>query len=344
MILALISAGGCIRDDRSNCITPTPTSQSLDLEFSQTINEQGDDEIDNLTSIRIYVFDQSTNRLVRIIEAGPDDIARRFVESRFPDGLYTMVAWASSIRTMSESGFRDAVVSGTNTDNYSSPVQVGVTTLADFRMMLDYETLPAGMYADVIPMVSPMDNLYYSMATDVQVRNDRNQTVGFDFLRDFATFDIIIRGRQNINGNPNQPLNVFATGRNAVYGYDNRIDANTKLARYNPEVGPAGTEPLIMTLKTLRLDVRHVQDMPLMLYVKVPATAPATGETDAAGTPINLTSLVMSLRDAQGNFPYQNQDLVDRKSSFEIEITFSANNTVNISVGGFGIDEIVPNI
>ncbi len=350
MLFVLAITGGCITDDRTFCPTPTPAAQqSTELQFRQTINEPGTDQIDNIGNIRIYVFNQTTGVLARIIEAGPTDIARRFVQSRFPDGIYSMIAFATGSASMATSGFKDAVFRGTSTDNYTSPVHVGSTTLSDFRMMLDYQNINpvVGNSGEILPKIA-LDNLYYAAVENVQVLNNRNQVVSFDFLKDFATFNIRMSGLQNLRPVPTAPLNVYITGRNAVYTAGNGIDPNSKLVRYDHHTSETYNGSLQTDLiKTLRLDVNHVVDKPLILYVTQPATPPATGEVNVRDTPINLTSLIMQIEEpaGSGRFPFRSQDPIDRKSEFVIEITFNPTTdgyTVQLSINGFTIGSLTP--
>lgn len=348
MLAIALMTCGCIKDDRSHCVAPTPPTRLMEMQFSQTINDVGRDMVDEISRVRIYVFNQQTGVLSAIIEAGVEDIAKRFVERRLPNGQYTMVAWAGSLNS-ADNGFRDAVAgpSVTNTDNYTSPVQVGTTTIDRFRMMLDYNNLPSGSQAQIAPRVLPLDNMFYSIARNVTVSNDRSQIVGFDFIRNFATFDVRVVGIKNLTDMPaatGMPLRIFVTARNAVYGYDNAIDRNTKNVLYEPGNQTFARDTMKVEIKTLRLDLKHVNDMPLVLHIQRPAISPATGWVEISNYPVNLTGLVMSIEE-NGTFPYRNQDLVDRKSAFEVETVIAPLETglsVNISINGFRITQVVP--
>jgi hypothetical protein len=319
---------GCIKDDRRNCITPTPPSPPSSLftgEFFQTINDQEEDLIDEITDIRIYIFDLGTRLLHTIIEATPADIANKYVERQLPDGNYAMVAVGSRLYDMSAGSFKDAGAVGTDTDRYLSPVAIGQTTLDQFRFMLDYITLSGDPYAQIAPALKPMDSLYFSVAYGVVVRNDRNQTVGFDFRRNYATFNIMITGLSNLPEmtRATPPITTFITGRNASYDYLGNIDINSKLVRYDPISEDASrTDTVTYTIRTLRLEVNHDTDMPLMIYAKYPAQPPATGMIDLEGSPMNLTSLIKDIEEppGSGSHPFENQDPIDRRSSFDVEI------------------------
>jgi hypothetical protein len=340
----LILAGGCVRDDRSNCITPTPVlTESVVMDLSHTKNESDTEQIDDLTNIRIYVFDQATNRLFTVIEAGVADIGRRFVERALPRGTYTMIAWASSMRNLAASGFVDATATGNNTDLYTVPAQVGVTTLDQFRLMLAYNPPDAEGY--LTPRVMPLDNLYYDELVNVQVLNLDDQTVTFDFGRNFATFDVEIRGLQYLPAGEQTAFRAYITARNGVYTHDNVIDNNSRTVKYDPYENTLTGGMRSIKIKTLRLDLRRVDDFPLVLYIKRPATPPATGEVDLPGSPINLTRLVMGIQE-NGVYTYLQQDPIDRKSSFAVEVNIMPNTAggliVQISLEGVVIEQIIP--
>jgi hypothetical protein len=245
---------------------------------------------------------------------------------------------------MTGGGFIDAVASGNDPAAYPSPVVVGTTTLDQFRMRL--ENNPAGTDGYITPRIMPLDNLYYADARGVTVVSNRNLSVPFDFDRNFATFDVQISNLQNLPGGITTPLRAFITARNAVYRQDDTIDNNTATVRYDPTSNTLDGTMRSIKIKTLRLDISRVSDFPLMLYVRRPATPPATGEVDLPGTPVNLTRLVMNIQE-NGVFPYLRQDPIDRKSSFVVEIILGtdANGGLTTTINGsisYEIVEVIP--
>jgi hypothetical protein len=99
------------------------------------------------------------------------------------------------------------------------------------------------------------------------------------------------------------------------------LDPNSKIVRYNPiNEDNSRTDTVMFTIKTLRLDISHVNDMPLTLFAQYPAVAPATGLEHLANTPLNLTELIMGIEEPPGTFPFRSQDPIDRRSAFDVEI------------------------
>ncbi len=209
MILFAMSATGCIRENLNDC-------PECRLVFHYTWNNENVDRLTaHVQDIDVYVFDMATRLLVDVIEAGPADIARGWIEiDDLASGEYTFVAWGGSGTDMSRNF-------DTNADVVS---RVGTVTLEDFYLMLDSDEIPAGStgedIGDIVPAAEDFDDLFFAIAGDVPIVDGTTRTVEVDFIRNTNVLKVTVTGLEHLrkhNGGmlvsaENQPLDDLGLG------------------------------------------------------------------------------------------------------------------------------------
>ena len=333
-LLTAILAGGCTKEDLGQCT-------GFRLMFEYTYNKQNQNLLTiRIHDIRVYIFDQSTGLLVKIVRVGDASIARGWVDVDLPDGVYTASAWAGSSTDMMQAGFMDAEMDNPASQLYKLQATIGHTTLQNFRMMLAYNALTGG---EIAPKIEQFDDLFFAMAQNISVKTGgRNQTVKFDFLKNTSILKVKISGLERLwsyDQTPAHPLNVFVTGKNGRYNYDNKIDAYAQQVHYEPPYTALTASEMDIDIKELRLDIYRNAAYPSLLHI----VNPVTGQDMVP--PLNIIDMILSAKDKNtGAYIWKNQDDIDREEEFPIEISILYDLSVSVSVNGFEVVNTSPDI
>ncbi len=338
--LLILFAAGCslIKEDLADCGV-----LRLNLRFTYNI-EYADRLTYHVGDIHFYVFDHATGVLAEIIEVLPEDIERGYTEVEgLPAGTYTFVAWGGGGEDVSQHFFHTHM--DDPSDHSHSGTRIGETTLDDFYMMLDYDTLPTEVHGDITPKAETFDDLFHAAVEGVEVMQDENVTVDFNLVRNTNVLKVNITGLQHLASyNPtraaadDQPLHVWAVGRNGRYRWDNSIDPDARLVRYEPPYTSLDETSMGVDLKTLRLDLERHADDPVILYV----TDPATGQNLIA--PLDVIDAIGQVKDENGNTLYATQEAIDREYEFPIDITILHDLSVKIFIADWEIVILTPEI
>ncbi|MCL2561380.1 MAG: FimB/Mfa2 family fimbrial subunit [Rikenellaceae bacterium] len=314
-LLSLLTAG-CVKENRDNC-------RGLKLQFTYTYNNQDQNLLlEEVGSIRIYLFAQNTGILVDIIEVGAQDIARGYVYADILDGVYTAVAWGASSENMTQGGYRAT----TSISQAPPPVAIGSTSLNDFRMMLAYGLLPANPEAEVAPQVKNFDHLFWAIAEDITVAGRGTRTIPFEFQKNTSTLRVIINGIQYLPGRSLAPLNVFTTGKNWAYAYNNIPDvAAAPRMLYEPQSVTVDVNRMEADIRQQRFVIAQSATDPVLLYIR-----------DAQHgvnmlNPINVINAILQSPD------YNNQADIDREDLFIIELSIAFDLSITVTVNGWEI-------
>lgn len=330
LLLPAILLAGCIKEDTDDC------AGGFRLEFRYTLNMRGQDLFsERVRDIRIYVFDRKTGVLAYIIYPTALDITRGYVDADIPDGNYTVAAWGGS---------------GELDQNYSAQAVIGQTILDDFRMALACDPFSGGSEGDVTPSTIDFSDLFFAAAQNIEVLTGARKTVDLDFINNTCLLKIKVTGlehlssytpaRRNASRAPgtNQPLAVFATARNGVYGHDNHTDANAPLVRYEPPYRTLTATEMEVDVKVQRLEMEGGSVKPVLLYVRNMANS-----TDMI-LPLDVMDAILKVTDPQGNPLYQMQEDIDRQDEFPIVLSILHDLSVSVSVNGFEIVETKPGV
>lgn len=333
--IPLLSAG-CVKEDMEAC-TDAAIVDPLRLDFSFTNNKQGQNMIaDDIKDIRVYIFDQESGLLTHAFDIAYEDLVNDGIDVDVPSGVYTIVAWASNSDDMLTDDFQAGYAEDTDNngtiDNYADSVSINTTSIDDFRMMLEYEKLPADMVGDIVPKVERFDDLYWASADSVSVERTRQQIVHLDFLLNTATFNVRVAGLQHLGNaatraDSDMPLDLFVTGNNGVYKINNVPDTTSLRVRYNSYDGSVAADTMTTHIRSMRLDMADSYDV--RLYLQDP---------DGRGNvldPMDLMDIILATRDDAGNNIYQSQKALDIETEFNIEISVAVDLTVSVTVNGF---------
>lgn len=337
LLVSVLFMAGCIKERLDDC--------PVRLRFSYTYNNEYTDLIEaHVQDIHVYVFDLSTRLMVDIIEVGPADIARGYVDIRdLPNGRYTFVVWGGSGEDMSRS-FADRHMHSA-TEHEHSDHRIGTTTLEEFYMMLEYEELPADVHGDIAPATEDFDDLFHAVAEDITIVRSMTNEVAVDLIRNTNVLQITITGLEYLwNYNfvtrapaADQPLHVFVVGSNGRYQWDNTIDYDARLVRYEPPYHTLTDNTMGVDIKTLRLDIdHHHSDDPVLLYVR-------NAETGADMiAPLDIVSAIRRVRSADGELLYPDQEAIDREYEFPIELSILHDLSVRITIKGWELVDTDP--
>ncbi|WP_163219501.1 FimB/Mfa2 family fimbrial subunit [Bacteroides sp. 224] len=318
LLVSLVSA--CIKEDMDKCMG------KMRWYFQYTYNNQRQDQLARqVGNIRIYLFDQTTGKLTDIIQVNKKDIIRGWIEPDIPTGLYTAVAWATSGEEITLGGYREA----------------GITTLDEFRVMLNCRALAESIPGEATPMQQQFDDLFFAIATDVLVTTSNGRTVEFDFIKNTNMLKVKVTGLEYLTRAipSEQPLCVFVTGPHESYLYNNRIDANTREVHYEPPYTALTATSMDFDIKIQRLDIDYHTLHPVLLYIRSKGTV----QQDMV-IPINIMDAILQTKDAQGKFVWKNQEDIDCQEEFPIEVSILHDLSIRVSVNGFEIIDTKPEI
>lgn len=341
LLLGAALLAGCIGESIDDC-------PQCRLTLRYTYNYENVDRITaHIQDIHIYVFDTATRLLVDVIEVGPTDIERGWVDvSDLPDGRYTFVAWGGSGDDMSRSFLEAHMHDATEHDHSDS--RIGTTTLDDFYMMLDYDELPADVHGDIAPKSDDFDDLFHAMVENVSLKRGETRSVDFDFIRNTNVLKVTVTGLEhlwnhNYNGgtrapSADQPLHVFAVGKNGRYQWNNTIDTDARLVRYEPPCHTLTANTMEVDIKTMRLDVdRHTND-PVELHIRNAVTGHEMIE------PLDVVGAITRTRSTRGDLLWPDQEAIDREYEFPLEISILHDLSVMIKIGNWTVVEPKPDV
>jgi hypothetical protein len=338
VILSLLAcmASGCIDEEMGDCGT------GLRLQFRYTYNKERRDLLSTqVRDVRIYLFDGTTGVLANIIRADKEEIARGWIEADVPAGIYTATAWGGSGDDLMLGGYHDAEMTDAAAHTYIPQARVGITTLGNFRMMLASQTLPAGYTGEVAPATENFDDLFFALATGISVSKGNKLIVDFDFIKNTSTLKVRVTGFEYLSTRapaPGQPLEVFVTGPNERYGYNNVIGGHSRELRYEPPYAARTASAMDFNIKVQRLDAAYHSLRPVLLHIR----RPSSGQDIIA--PLDVMDAILRAKDALGNPLWPTQEDIDREDEFPIEVSIAQDLSVSITVNGFEIVVTNPDI
>ena len=302
-ILLAAALAGCIRQSQSEI----PSNCNTRFRFSFTHNPTGEDMFaEAVNDIHLYLFDQATGRLAKILTPDKGKLVSGSYEVRLPEGEYTIVCWAGGGDDLTRGGYRP--VSMDDNGNYSGVDEQ--TTPDGFRLMFD--CMP-GVENTLVPATGSYDDLFFAMKRDVEVKNKGMVTVTLPLVRN--TNLLRISADEEIFSALEFTPEMFVSGPHEGYGYDNTLTLDAATVRYAlPLAVNADVSHRTADAKIQRIEIARSVTDPVLLHMRNPATGEDMFE------PINLVEYLMAIEDADGNHPYRTQDDIDREYLFDIEL------------------------
>jgi hypothetical protein len=318
VLLSLPLLSGCVCEDREDC----PAVDNLRLELLYTLDPQSGGLPREVGDVRLYVFDQTTGLLADVLRVGARDIERGWTEALLPVGTYTFVAWADGGDDLTRGGYADAAMTDPASHIYTSPAQVGTTTLGQFRMTLVCDPLP-GSSTEFVPRVGEFDDLYHAIARNVR-SDGGGATVELDFVRNTSLLRVRVTGLEHLaptTGRSSRagaaPPSVFVTAPHERYGYDDRLDPLSRQVRFRPSYRSVSASLMAVDIGVHRLEVDTYAERPVTLHIQDPDTG-----ADVV-PPIDVVGTILSTKDFDGGYLWQTQRDVDRQGKFDMEIALA---------------------
>lgn len=236
---------------------------------------------------------------------------------------------------MLNGGYQDADITMPATQNFTTPVVIGTTTIESFRVMLKTKTATA----IVTPDSYSFDDMYYAGAENIQVAESSSQQfLDFSFIDDCNILDITLDGLQYIPAPllkaSEPPVRVFLTGNNGWYDYQNKIDSFSPVIQFEPPYKTLDTSSMTIDIKTLRLDIVYHTINPI--YLHVINTQTATNMIK----PLDIVTAILQLKDNNGQIIYNTQDDIDKQRTFVFKLSVALDLSVKVTINGFVVENI----
>lgn len=233
-------------------------------------------------------------------------------------------------------------------------LEIGRSRMEDLRVMLDCEEA-SGCPEDLKPKTNQFDDLYFGAAgtrssdgtsrytiVSVEVTYGEFMQREIELIRNTNIVRITIEGSEyltDVNEAPEDKLEIYATGRNTCYHYDNSICAQALSVRYLPQYSQTSPDLIQADLKIERLEWNQQPD-PVKLVVRL-----KNGSIFYSG---DLQTLLVQAKNGHGASIYQNQEDLDRiyvhPIRFVIEKDGGHNLCIKIFIHNWELVTLVPEI
>lgn len=300
----------CIKEDVSRC------SSGLQLKFSYLLNSQGanlfGDEVEQMT---VFAFDADGRYLATFSDAGSHLTNDYVMTLPLPVGRYTLLSWGGDMAQYNPLAMIDE-----NAD-VREPLTKGVTTLEQFRLL-----------------VKQMENtealgLYYGKAQDVESKTTGRQTYPIELIKNSNTIRVHFTGIENmpqgaqLKADQTSLFDVTITAQNGRYDHENNIPSAAKTVLYKPHTISYKPNDLIYDSNVLRLMIGRRQ----MLHV-------VNNQTGKEICNFNIVEAIM--KDPK----YKTQEDIDRVDFFPFEFNIGPDMSVNITINGWTIIDVIPEL
>lgn len=309
----LLFMPSCIKEDACDC-----KDSALRLRFRYTLNNQYSDLFGSeVRRVVAYVFNADGKYVGAYSEAGEKLVNNYTMTIPLPEGRYQAVVFCDNLNTFT-AGWVDS-----RTNAFDKDLRPGITTVADFRIVLNTTEGPDGY---LMPESLPGE-LYAGYAVDALSAYDTSQITDVDLMEDTKNIKVKISGLDYLARSSEVP-EIYVTAINGRYKNDNSIDASHRMLKYTPHNTSVIGNTMESDLKTMRLVTGHAP----MLVVKHPSVPGYVFNQD-------ITELILS------NPKYVSQADIDREDTFvfEINISQTGNNIViSVLINGWKINTVIP--
>lgn len=307
-IVFILLLPSCIKEDLSNC------NSELLLRFRYTLNNQHTNLFNSdVQRVAIYLFDNNSKYVDRFSEQGDKLTNDYIMRIPLPEGKYSVVVYGGNFTTYSAG----ELTSQTNTINET--LRKGVTDITDFRMELKNTT---GAENYLYPVSTP-DDLYAALATSVIAAPMNQNITDVELIKDTKKVKVKITDTDGFDAS----LEVNITALNGRYQSDNNIDLNHETFKYTPINTLLQPNYMEVDLKMMRL----VLGQSPMLVIKDSVTQESLYNE-------NMIEQILSTQQ------YASQEDFDREDEFVFEISIANNIIVSVSINGWIINSVNPDI
>ncbi len=337
VILMLFVLASCVKQempegwDGRGC----PVTFGLHLEYKIDIDGENVAP-EEMGDVHIFVFDSETGVLYKVIELTAEQITTGRIPADLPPGKYDFIAWGASDDDMRMGGFDDIHMYDAAQQTFDDGVTAGKTTLEDFRMRLGLEGPDAnGHYT---PSMDDFSDLFFADNRGFMVTGAEDQTVPLTFVRNSHTVLVRVSGVQyavpaaQTRADGDCPLQIYITGRNASYMYNNDICTYSGVVRYEPVPRHmADDDEVHSDIKVLKLDkAYHTGENKIELVVRDKVNNKDIARLDVLDYISRMTENGVQL--------YPTQEDISREREFLIPLSFGlVDGAVEITVGDWVI-------
>lgn len=296
----------CIREDLSNC------NSELLLRFRYTLNDQYANLFDSdIHRVTVYLFDSNGKYVDRFSEQG-DKLTNDYVmHIPLPEGKYSVVVYGGDFTTYS--------VGELSGNAINSTLRKGVTDINDFRTELKNRT---GEENYLYP-VSTADDMYAGLASNAVSAFANKQITEIELIKNTKRIKVKITGTDAFSA----PLDLYITATNGRSKFDNSIDESLGLLKYTAISSLLQPNYMEADLKIMRL----VLGQSPMLVIKNSVTQEVIYNE-------NMISLILLTE------KYVSQEDFDREDEFVFEISIAYDAIVSVSINGWIINSVTPDI
>lgn len=375
LITSALLTSSCTKETTVDCFS------GLRLQFDFTHhNADGSLFGPEVQRIRVYLFDEQGILQLRAIDNGrmleieylqngqikqkskinphgelPEDYVMEL--DVVNPGAYKIMAWGGS--SLTTPTYFDAHMNDPVTHDFRKGVTVGQTTMADFRMFVDFNEA-SDLPEDIVPVVAEIDDLWYGAYGDrnpttseysfkpLQVKSGEIAYGKIDLMKNTNIINFTVSGieylQQATAAHSKSSSMLGETGykawvisQNGRYKFDNSIGEYARSIRYTPYSSQTDENTIVTKIKILRLDMnRRSSDIATLLYFETPDGRRFPTQ------PIRIVSTLLNARDDQGNYLYQNQADLDKIYEHPIEVKIGYDLQVRIFTQGWEIINVTP--
>lgn len=298
----------CIKEDMSNC------NSELLLRFRYTLNDQYTDLFGSeVHRVTVYLFDNNGKYVDYFSQQGNQLTNDYVMHIPLPEGRYSVVVYGGDFMTYSTGELN----SQTNTINET--LRKGVTYINDFRMELK-NTIGAESF--LYPVGTPND-LYAALTTNAVAASGNENITDVELIKDTKKIKVKITGTDAYNAS----LDVYIMALNGRYKFDNSIDINHGTFKYRPINTLLRPNYVETDLKMMRL----VLEQSPMLVVQNRVTQEVLYHE-------NMIEQILSTQQ------YILQEDFDREDEFVFEISIVNDIVVSVSINGWIINSVTPDM
>lgn len=306
LIVFVLFLQSCIKEGYTTC------EIELLLRFRYTLNDQNTNLFDSdIHRVTVYIFD-SNGKYVETFSQQGDKLTNDYVmRIPLPEGKYSVVAYGGDFATYSAGELNAGTINPT--------LIKGVTDINDFRAELKNII---GVDNYLYPITTP-DDLYAGLALNAISARANEAITDVELIRDTKKIKVKITGIDAYSS----PLEVYITALNGRYKFDNSIDTNHGTFKYTPTNTLLQPNYMEVDLKMMRLMLGQSP----MLVIRNSVTQEVLYNE-------NMIDQILS------TLQYITQEDFDREDEFIFEISVVNDVVVSVSINGWIINNINPDI
>lgn len=306
IVVASTLISSCTKEDVSMCYP------GLQLKFSYLLNKQGvnlfGDEIDQMT---VFVFDANGHYYTTFSDGGNHLNNDYVMTLPLPIGKYTIISWGGNM------SFYNPLAMINESTDVRQPLKVGETTLEQFRLLVKQQENNEAL------------GLYYGNAYEVESKTGSLHTYPIELIKNSNTIRVHFTGLDNITQRKGQTpqFDVTITAKNGRYNYENNIPSAAKTVLYKPHTQIEGINELTYDSDMLRL-----------MIGREPMLRVVNHQTGVEICNFNIVKAIM--KDPK----YKTQTDIDREDFFTFEFKIGTDMSVSITINGWTIIDVIPEL